>query len=275
MSLLLAALAQAASARPRTDAPPIRAIKIVLVGDSTVAPGSGWGGAFCAYHVKSTVACLDLGRGGRSTRSYRAEGSWAIARGEAAATGYAARYVLIQMGHNDAAPNAERWTDRDTEFPANLRAFVTEVRGAGAIPVLVTPLTRRGFKGDELVNDLASWADRVRGVATALGVPLVDLNRTSAAAIAKLGALDATGLAMAAPDGAEQVAARAGTTLPPRDAALAKLPDWPVTPTGPHGQIIRKFDYTHLGDAGARLVATWVAADLAAAVPALRSQLLR
>src|SRR3546814_6833172 len=48
-----------------------------------MAPHSGWGGAFCAHHVKSSVACLNGGRGGRSTRSYRQEGSWDIALAEA------------------------------------------------------------------------------------------------------------------------------------------------------------------------------------------------
>ena len=48
---------------------------IVLVGDSTTAVGSGWGGSFCAKHVTSNVACVNLGRGGRSSRTYREEGS--------------------------------------------------------------------------------------------------------------------------------------------------------------------------------------------------------
>ena len=94
--------------RPRTDAPPIRAYKIILVGDSTMAPGSGWASMFCAEHVKSSVACLNLGRGGRSTRSYRQEGSWAIALTEARVPGYAKTYVLIQFGHNDQSSKPER-----------------------------------------------------------------------------------------------------------------------------------------------------------------------
>src|SRR3546814_12295629 len=67
---LLASGAQAGE-RERTDAPPLEPYKIILVGDSTMAPHSGWGGAFCAHHVKSSVACLNGGRGGRSTRRYR------------------------------------------------------------------------------------------------------------------------------------------------------------------------------------------------------------
>lgn len=47
---LLASGAQAQT-RERTDAPPLEPYKIILVGDSTMAPHSGWGGAFCARHV--------------------------------------------------------------------------------------------------------------------------------------------------------------------------------------------------------------------------------
>ena len=271
---LALALAAASASQPRTDAPPIRAYKVILVGDSTMAPGSGWGSMFCAEHVKSSVACLNLGRGGRSTRSYRQEGSWAIALGEAKAPGYAETYVLIQFGHNDQSSKPERWTDRTTEFPANLTRFVADVRAAGAVPVLVTPLTRREFRNGRLDNTLAPWAEEVRRVARATGAPLVDLNADSAALVQRMGPARATELAMTPPLPAELAAARTGTTLPPRPMEAARLPDVPTTPNGPHGQIMRKFDYTHLGDAGARTFARIVADDLAKAVPALRSQLV-
>lgn len=267
-------LAAASASQPRTDAPPIRAYKVILVGDSTMAPGSGWGSMFCAEHVKSSVACLNLGRGGRSTRSYRQEGSWAIALGEAKAPGYAETYVLIQFGHNDQSSKPERWTDRTTEFPANLTRFVADVRAAGAVPVLVTPLTRREFRNGRLDNTLAPWAEEVRRVARATGAPLVDLNADSAALVQRMGPARATELAMTPPLPAELAAARTGTTLPPRPAEQARLPDAPTQPDGPRGQIMRKFDYTHLGDAGARTFARIVADDLAKAVPALRSQLV-
>src|SRR3546814_44927 len=157
-----------------------------------MAPHSGWGGAFCASHVKSSVACLNTGRGGRSTRSFRQEGSWAIALAEAKVPGYRGTWVLIQFGHNDQSSKSERWTEETTEFPANLKRFVAEVRAAGATPVLVTPLTRREFRDGKLHNTLASWSDQVRAVAKAEGVALVDLNALSAAQTQKMGAETAT-----------------------------------------------------------------------------------
>lgn len=272
--IMAAALAGGAQAqeRERSDAPPLSPYKIILVGDSTMAPHSGWGGAFCAKHVKSSVACLNVGRGGRSTRSYRQEGSWDIALAEAAVKGYGATYVLIQFAHNDQSSKSERWTDETTEFPANLKRFVEEVRAAGATPVLVTPLTRREFKDGKLRNTLASWSDQVRGVAKATGVPLVDLNALSAAQTQEMGAEMATKLAQEPPTAEELAAAKAGTTLTARPAPPEPKP---IEGTGARGQVTRKFDYTHLGDIGAEIVARQVAQALAQAVPGLRSQLVR
>lgn len=275
-----AAFAQSEGAQPplekrekRVDAAPISAYKLILVGDSTMAPGSGWASVFCAFHVKSNVACVNLGRGGRSTRSYRAEGSWAIALNEAKAGGYAKTYVLIQFGHNDQSTKAERWTDLTTEYPANLRQMVTDVRAAGAVPVLVTPLARREFREGKLNNTLSFWSDEVRKVATAMQVPIVELNRDSARTVEQLGAAEATKLAMAPPSADELTAAREGTTLRPRPApeaeSTANLPK-----TGARGRITLKFDYTHVGEAGARVFSKIVASDLANAVPELRNYLL-
>src|SRR3546814_2333402 len=93
-----------------------------------MAPHSGWGGAFCAHHVKSSVACLNGGRGGRSTRSYRQEGSWDIALAEAKVPGYRGTWVLIQFAHNDQSSKSERWTDEKNEIPANLQIGRAHVR---------------------------------------------------------------------------------------------------------------------------------------------------
>ncbi|HMO75737.1 MAG TPA: rhamnogalacturonan acetylesterase [Sphingopyxis sp.] len=261
-----------AQQRERTDAEPLQPYKIILVGDSTMAPHSGWGGAFCARHVKSSVACVNAGRGGRSTRSYRQEGSWDIALAEAKVPGYRASYVLIQFGHNDQSRQPERWTDETTEFPANLRRFVEEVRAAGATPVLVTPLVRREFRDGKLRNTLASWSDQVRSVAKAMDVPLVDLNALSARHMQELGPEMAAQLAQEEPSAAELAAAKAGTTLPAPPNPPAPPP---IAGNGPRGQVTRKFDHTHLGDIGAQVTARLVTQALAQAVPGLRSQLIR
>src|SRR5688500_12322530 len=88
LALALAVGAMGVAAARAQDAPvPIRASKLILIGDSTVAVQGGWGGSFCSEHVTSFVACVNLGRGGRSSGSYLSEGSWNLALAEARASG--------------------------------------------------------------------------------------------------------------------------------------------------------------------------------------------
>jgi lysophospholipase L1-like esterase len=265
----------------RTDAPKLQPYKIILVGDSTTAPHSGWGGAFCAQHVKWKIACVNLARGARSTRSFRSEGGWDLALAEMKVPGYKATYVLIQFGHNDQArQKPERWTEETTEFPDNLRRFVRETRAAGAVPVLVTPLTRREFMDGKLNNTLASWSEQVRKVAAELQVLLIDLNARSAQAVQKLGAVPAMEWAQLPASPAEVAAAATGTTLPPAPAPLTAADDSSERSGngagrgGARGQTTPKFDYTHLGPKGAEVVAAMIAGDLANAVPEISALLV-
>src|SRR5215212_5235829 len=150
----LALLPAAALAQSNPDRLPrrINPSKIILVGDSTTAVWGGWGPSFCGYHVTSFAACLNLARGGRSSGSYRAEGSWDVALGEMRTPGDHDVWVLIQFGHNDQPGKPGRSTDLATEFPANLARYVDEARAAGAIPILATPLTRRQFRDGKLID---------------------------------------------------------------------------------------------------------------------------
>lgn len=252
----------------------IRPDKIILVGDSTTQVGSGWGGAFCDNHVTSFLSCLNLARGGRGTFDYRAEGSWALALGEMKAPGYHHVYVLIQFGHNDQPGKPGRSTDLYTEYPANLARYVTEARAAGAIPVLVTPLTRRTFKNGSLQDDLAAWSEAVRKVAAELKVPLLDLNRDSVAAVQAMGPVEATTLAMTPPPQNVIDAARTGTTIgAPKNGAPQAVVST-ETAEKPHGHPGTPFDYTHLGPMGAEFFAHMVTIELAKAVPDLRKELV-
>lgn len=258
-----------------TNRPPVKSIqpkKIILVGDSTTQVGSGWGGSFCAYHVTSIVACIDLARGGRSTYSYRAEGSWDVALREMKTGGYVAVYVLIQFGHNDQPGKPGRSTNLETEFPANLRHYVEETRLAGAVPVLLTPLTRREFTGGQLRNDLEPWAEAVRTVAAELHVPIVDLHARSAAAVQGLGPAEAARLAEIPPPPEALAAAAAGNTIPVPKPAPASVPA--VLPPGPAGSINLVFDYTHIGRTGADYFSAMVADGLAREVPELQKDII-
>ena len=110
-----------------------------------------------------------------------------------ATPGYQSVWVLIQFGHNDQ-PGKRSSTDLATQFPDNLRAYVAEARARGALPVLLTPLTRRHFRDGQLQNTLVPWADAVRAVAAETNTPLIDLNASSADLVQRLGALEAARL---------------------------------------------------------------------------------
>lgn len=283
-ALVLAAPAAHARAATEVDPSVFKAAKIVLIGDSTTAVQSGWGGSFCARHVTSVIGCINLARGGRSSGSYRAEGSWALALHEIRSGGFADTYVLIQFGHNDQPGKPGRSTDLATEFPANLKRYVEDVRAAGGKPVLVTPLTRRQFKDGKLLDDLGPWAQAIREVAATLNVPLIDLHAQSFAAIQAMGPVAALDLAQVPPPVAVVEAARSGTTISvkayePVVPGTAPPPPAPPAPPPtaadePMGTPKLAFDYTHLGPAGADQVSAEVAKALAGLFPALRRNLL-
>ncbi|WP_372360524.1 GDSL-type esterase/lipase family protein [Xanthomonas axonopodis pv. poinsettiicola] len=278
-------------------APAFAASKIVLVGDSTTAVQGGWGPSFCAQHVTSFLSCVNLARGGRSTANYRAEGSWEIALKELRSGGYRQVVVLIQFGHNDQPGKPGRSTDLATEFPANLRRYVAEARAAGAVPVLVTPLTRRQFERGQLLDDLGPWAEATRAVARELQVPLIDLHARSRALVQGMGPVLAMRLAQRPADPQQVIAAQSGTTIgktpaqtPPSSAsasASSEMPEAASVPAAtatdtaqdnasaePMGQAKLAFDYTHLGPEGADVFAAIIADELARHVPALRPLLI-
>jgi lysophospholipase L1-like esterase len=252
---------------------PIHASKIVLIGDSTTAVQSGWGSAFCAEHVASSAACVNLARGGRSSGSYIAEGSWTLALAELRTAGFDNTWLLIQFGHNDQPGKPGRSTDLATEFPANLRRFVTEARAAGAKPVLITPLTRRMFKNGVLDDSLGPWADAVKRVAAELNVPLVDLHEQSRAAVQEMGPTASNALAQRPPSEEVAAAAAKGTTISASTGVTATEVNDPPPVEG-MAQPKRVFDYTHLGAHGADYFATMMAASLAVAVPEMRPLLI-
>ena len=172
--------------------------RLILVGDSTMAPRSGYGNALCARFQQ--VACINLARGGRSSMSFRAEGLWQTVLallGEG--TSRQKTLVLIQFGHNDQPGKPGRSTDLATEFGPNMAGYVKDVKAAGADVLLITPLTRRTFKGGELPNDLRPWAEAILKVGAEQGVPVLDLNAVSHAAVAAMGQAGADTLAEAPP----------------------------------------------------------------------------
>ncbi|MDF7777738.1 rhamnogalacturonan acetylesterase [Sphingomonas sp. AOB5] len=279
MMLAFPALAQTAPSGvgERPPVTPIKASKVILVGDSTTQTLSGWGGSFCAKHVTSFLHCVNMARGGRSTYSYRAEGSWDLALSEMKAPGFETVWVLIQFGHNDQPGKPGRSTDLASEFPENLRLYVREARAAGAVPVLLTPLTRRQFVGGRLENDLEPWSAAIRAVAKEMDVPLIDLNAKSVAAVQAMGPSLANRFAQMPPSREVAAAALTGTTIASSTgvAPVAAPAAQANAAVEPLGDPKLAFDYTHLGAEGADFFSAMVTAELAVQVPKMRRMLVQ
>jgi lysophospholipase L1-like esterase len=216
--LLLCSLANGQSTSP---------VKIVLVGDSTVAIGGGWGPGFCAV-LTPNVTCINKAANGRSSKSFIDEGLWKQALAEHG------DYYLIQFGHNDMpGKGPERETDPDTTYASNLRRYISEARAQGARPVIVTSLSRRNYKNGKLVMDLVPYAGSARRVAVEERVPLIDLYN-----------LSTTLLAGMTPEAADEFNA---TTHPDAQAEAA-------APAAP--------DRTHLNPKGQQFFGRMVATNL-------------
>src|SRR6478672_10163042 len=162
------------SSRDAQSSPQV--IRLVLVGDSTVAEQSGWGPGFRRL-AKEGVEVINLAANGRSSKSFIDEGLWSKAldaRG---------RYYLIQFGHNDEpGKGPERETDPRTTYRTFMARYVDESRAIGAIPVLVTSLVRRIFNPDGTIKTTQTpYVEAVRALAAEKHVPLVDLHAISLA----------------------------------------------------------------------------------------------
>lgn len=164
-------------------------ISIFIAADSTVKaygesqwPQQGWGKTLEKYFDKH-VSFDNRARGGRSTKSFIAEGLWddllqKVKRNDV---------VLIQFGHNDHDQRkAERYTPVD-EYARNLERFVKDVREKKAVPVLVTPLAMRSFKNGIYRDGHGAYPDAMRKVADDLQVDLIDLNLKSGEKVSDLG----------------------------------------------------------------------------------------
>ncbi|UDF03175.1 rhamnogalacturonan acetylesterase [Asticcacaulis sp. AND118] len=247
---ILSVPAFAAPAKPADTRP----VRVILVGDSTMTDKSGYGKGFCAQ-FKPEVTCVNAARGGRSSKSYRVEGLWDKITEQLADTSFSKTYVLIQFGHNDGSSRPERHTDIETEFGPNIRGYVRDVKKAGAVPVLVTPLTQRHFRDGKLKSDLLPWAQVTRLIARSTDTTLVDLYAEGQAKVQEMGIAESLTLAGQPVPQNVLDAAPTGTTVP------AKFTD------ASQGQgTAQAFDYTHLGPKGSdyfgkMVVDLWVAAD--------------
>lgn len=209
-------------------------ITVYLIGDSTMStkeknayPETGWGMPFTQF-FDSTVVVDNRAKNGRSTRTFISENRWQsivdqLKEGD---------YVFIQFGHND---ESKEKTDRYTtpeEYKKNLVKFIEESRAKKAIPILLTPVSRRRFKDGIAQESHAEYSPLVHAVAKEKGVPLIDLDKLSLELLNKYG---------------EEKSKLLFLQLEPGEH-----------PNYPEG----KNDNTHFNEMGARLMAQLVLAEI-------------
>lgn len=179
---------------------------VFMIGDSTMANKSlsggnlerGWGMALqCCFDDK--VIIDNHAVNGRSSKSFIDEGRWQVVLDRITP----GDYVIIQFGHNDEKPKADRHTDPGSTFDANLTKFVRETRERGGVPILMNCVVRRNFQkhapgcdddealrqtvgappsnpadeGDILVDTHGDYRTAPRNVAKAENVIFVDANK--------------------------------------------------------------------------------------------------
>ena len=152
---------------------------IWIIGDSTVddfaPPFRGWGWALPQYTAENVVV-RNHALSGRSTRSFRDEGLFTPVQ-EGMQSG---DLLLIQFGHNDEKDDPARHTDPDSSYPEFLSWYCDEAIARGALPVLITPVSRRFWNDSgDLCYTHGEYPDAVRKLAATRNLPLVDLKLLS------------------------------------------------------------------------------------------------
>ncbi|HMH21889.1 MAG TPA: rhamnogalacturonan acetylesterase [Puia sp.] len=216
---------------------PSRKIRIYMIGDSTMClyptkqlPINGWGMPFANY-FDSSIMIDNRARGGRSTRTFISEGRWqpiadSLQEGD---------YVLIQFGHNDESSQPQ-YADRYTpvpDFKTNLIKFITETRSKKAMPILITPVSRRNFdKQGNAKETHVEYTKAVFEIGDQYKVPVIDLDKMSRELYQQMGPERAKWMFM--------------------ELDSAEHPNYPV---GRH-------DNTHFNEFGARRMAELVLNDM-------------
>jgi DNA sulfur modification protein DndE len=168
---------------------------VYLIGDSTMAdkptpdvnPERGWGQLLPRFFQKNVVV-RNYAVNGRSTKSFIDEGRWTTVLSQLTA----GDVVLIEFGHNDEKiEDSTRYAAPRTVYRRNLARFVSDARAKRAMPILITPIVRRKFDANGTLEDThGEYPSVVREVATALDVPLVDLQAMTDSLVRRAGPLD-------------------------------------------------------------------------------------
>ncbi|MBR4563727.1 MAG: rhamnogalacturonan acetylesterase [Paludibacteraceae bacterium] len=192
--------------------------RVHTIGDSTMSeykpaatPKRGWGMYLQAFFNPDSVEVNNRGKSGASTRTfYETDNLWPSVKEQM----HAGDYLIIQFAHNDEKCKGEdvylenerlrtegkdtltdmRGTEPNTTYKEYLGRFISEARGMGVTPVLMSPICRAYFGKDGKINDEGrhklqsdkgpSTMDKdyvrcMREVAEEMAVPFLDMTTRS------------------------------------------------------------------------------------------------
>jgi len=176
---------------------------IFLVGDSTVRNGKGdgdggqwgWGEPFVHFFDLARVNVTNRALGGRSSRTYIAEGRW----DETLALVKPGDVILFQFGHNDNGPLDDTFRARGTLPGAGpetraidnpitrqhetvhtygwyMRKYVQDARRRGATPILCSLVPRKTWVNGHIQRSTDSYAGWAHQIALDENAGFLDLN---------------------------------------------------------------------------------------------------
>ena len=177
---------------------------LFLIGDSITKTGTppgdhgpyGMGYEIIPLFDSAKIHVYNEGAGGRSSRSYIAEGLWAknLARMQPG------DFVLIMFGHNDAK-NSDNYPDRATinaggdetvsvgvgakaetihTYGWYLRQYVKDAQAKGATVILCSPVPRNTWVDGKIKRGFDGYAQLAANAARDSGALFIDLNTLAA-----------------------------------------------------------------------------------------------
>jgi rhamnogalacturonan acetylesterase len=177
---------------------------LFLIGDSIMKTGTppgdhgpyGMGYEIAPLFDPAKIHVYNEGAGGRSSRSYIAEGFWAknLSRMQPG------DFVIIMFGHNDAK-NSENYPDRSTinaggddtvvvgvgnkaetihTYGWYLRQYVKDAQARGATVILCSPVPRNTWIDGKIKRGFDGYAQLAADAAKTSGALFIDLNTLAA-----------------------------------------------------------------------------------------------
>ena len=152
---------------------------IYLIGDSTVQssapPFRGWGWALEQYTAPG-IRVENHGLSGSSTKSFMDAGLFAPVEEKLAPDDV----LMMQFGHNDEKDQSDLHTEPWGSYQENLTRYAEAAERRGALPVLLTSVSRRIYVGGgSLLYTHGEYPAAVKELAARRGWPVIDLEGLS------------------------------------------------------------------------------------------------